>query len=131
MKKLLLLTLVAGVAVAMTGCVNTVDDRSRVGVPLVKDQLAARYQRPMAEVFEAAKRSLSALGTLDNESTKLATSNSVRLVEGRVNQRMVWVRVEALEPRMSEVTVQARSKLGADITVAHEVEKRIALELAR
>lgn len=132
MNKGILFSVLAGVALTITGCVNTVDNRTRVGVPFVKDQMAARYERPMPEVFEAAKRAVTAYGTLNNESTLLASSNSVRIVEGKVNQRTVWVRVEAVEPRITEVTVQCRTQWGGrDLEVAHEVEKRVALELVR
>lgn len=132
MKTGIFLAVIAGLALSMTGCVNTVDNRSRAGVPFVKDQMAARYERPMAEVFEAAKRAVAAYGTLSNESTLLNNSNSVRVVEGRVNQRTVWVRVEAIEPKLTEVTVQARTQWGGtDLQVVHELEKRVALELVR
>jgi hypothetical protein len=49
---------------------------------------------------------------------------------GKVDQRNVWVRVEAVDPKITEVTVQSRSTMGdTDIDVAHEVEKEIALQL--
>jgi len=132
MNKGILFSILAGVVLTITGCVNTVDDRSRAGVPFVKDKMAARYERPMAEVFDAARNAVKAYGMLSNESTLLSTSNSVRVVEGRVNQRLVWVRVEAIDPRLTEVTVQARTKWGGrDLEVAHEIEKRVALELVR
>ena len=132
MNKGILFSILAGVVLTITGCVNTVDDRSRAGVPFIKDQMAARYQRPLVEVFEAARNAVKAYGTLNNESTLLSSSNSVRIVEGRVNQRLVWVRVEAIEPQLTEVTVQSRTKWGGrDLEVAHEIEKRVALELIR
>lgn len=132
MNKGILFSILAGVVLTIAGCVNTVDNRTRAGVPFIKDQMAARYQRPLTEVFEAARNAVKAYGILSNESTLLSTSNSVRVVEGRVNQRLVWVRVEAIEPQLTEVTVQARTTWGGrDLEVAHEIEKRVALELVR
>jgi len=119
-------------AFALTGCVTTVDDRSQAGMPLVSDQVSGKYERPMNDVFEASKRAVASYGTISNESTLHGNTNQVRVVEGRVNQNTVWVRVEGLEPRLTLVTVQVRTKWGgSDIAVAHELEKRVALELVR
>jgi hypothetical protein len=55
----------------------------------------------------------------------------VRSLEGRVNDKKVWIRVEAVDPRTSQVDVQARSKWGTtDVDLVHELEKEIALQLA-
>jgi hypothetical protein len=54
----------------------------------------------------------------------------VKTVEGKVNQRTVWVRVEAVDPKVTEVTVQTRTPGGlSDIDLAHQLEKEIALKL--
>jgi hypothetical protein len=64
-----------------------------------------------------------------NEST-LYRTNSVRTVEGKINQRNVWIRIEGINPNVTEVTVQTRTPGGAgDLTLAHEIEKQIALRL--
>jgi hypothetical protein len=65
------------------------------------------------------------------EST-LATTNDVAALalEGKVNQRSVWIRVEQVDPKITAVIVQARNKWGGrDLELVHELEKEIALKL--
>jgi hypothetical protein len=70
------------------------------------------------------------LGTLINESTLFDQTNTVKTVQGKVNQRNVWVRIEAIDPKVTAVIVQTRTPGGAsDIDLAHQIEKEIALEL--
>jgi len=109
---------------ALSGCVSTVDGRSRAGLPFSKDTIESRYERPVAQIFEAAKEVLSHNGTLTGENR---INNSV---EGRVDTRTVWVAVDEVEPKVSRVRVQARKKGGGgDIDLAAEIDKQIALKL--
>ena len=86
----------------------------------------------MDQVFEAAKDVVKFNGTLINESILHGETNAVKTVEGKINQRTVWVRVEALDPKVTAVTVQARtSGGGSDLDLAREVDKQIALKLVR
>jgi len=56
----------------------------------------------------------------------------VKTCEGKVNQRSVWVRVEQIDPKISSVRVQTRTKGGGtDADLAHELEKQIALKLVK
>jgi hypothetical protein len=127
----ILLALV-GMAVLVSGCVGTVSGRRTAGVPFVKDRVEGRYERPVDAVFTAAKEVVRFNGTLLSESTHHTETNLVRTVEGRVNQRLVWVRVEQIDPKISAVAVQTRIPGGAaDIDLAHELEKQIALKLVR
>jgi hypothetical protein len=50
-----------------------------------------------------------------------------------VDQSDVWVRVEAIDPKpITSIIVEARTKWGnKDIDLAHELEKEVALQLAR
>ena len=122
--------LLIGAVVAGAGCVNTVSDRTTAGVPFIKDRVEGRYQRPLEQVFEAAKMVVKKNGVLVNESTLYNQTNTVKTVEGKVNQRSVWVRVEAVDPKTTGVVVQTRTSAGgSDIDLAHELEKEIALEL--
>ena len=115
---------VCGLAVLIAGCVNTVDGRKSAGVPFVKDKIEGRYERPAAQVFAAAKEVLAFNGVLIGENT---INNSL---EAKVNTRTVWVRVDKIDESVTHVTVQARAKGGvADIDLAHEIEKQIALKL--
>ncbi|GIX50518.1 MAG: hypothetical protein KatS3mg132_712 [Limisphaera sp.] len=71
-------------------------------------------------------------GTLIRESTQHGETNTVRVLEGKVNQRSVWVRVEPLDPKVTRVVVQVRTPAGGkDLDLAHELEKQIALQLTR
>ena len=122
---------IAGLVIVTAGCVDTVNGHKTAAVPWVKDRIEGRYERPAAQVFEAAKAVITVNGTLLNESTIHGT-NAVLALEGRVNQRTVWVSVTQVEPRISSVIVQARTKGGGtDIELVHELEKQIALKLVK
>ena len=100
------------------------DGRSRAGVPFSKDTKESRYERPAAQIFEAAKEVLKYNGTLTAENT---VNNSL---EGKVDTRTVWVAVDEVEPKVTRVRTQARKKGGGgDIDLAAEIDKQIALRL--
>ncbi len=121
-----------GAVLIGAGCVSTVDERTTVGVPLIKDKIEGRYERSVDQVTSAAKQVITSNGVLVNESTLYNQTNAVRTVEGKVNQRTVWVRVEAVDPKVTAVTVQTRTPGGgSDIDLAHEIEKQIALKLVQ
>ena len=121
---------ILGTIVVGAGCVSTVNDRSTAGWPFIKDKVEGRYERSVPQVFEAAKAVVRKNGVLVNESTLYSQTNAVKTVEGKVNQRSVYIRVEAVDPKVTGVTVQTRtSGGGSDIDLAHELEKEIALEL--
>ena len=116
----------------VVGCVNTVSGRKTAAVPFLKDRLQGRYERSVEEVFTAAKEVVQLNGTLLNESTLHTSTNAIRVLEGKVNQRKVWVRVEEVDPKVSCVTVQVRNKAGGkDTDLTAELEKQIALKLVR
>ena len=122
---------IAGLVVVTAGCVDTVSGRKTAAVPWVKDRIEGRYERPAAQVYDAAKSVLALNGTLLNETTIHGT-NAVFALEGRVNQRSVWISVTQVEPKISSVVVQARTKAGGtDIELVHELEKQIALKLVK
>jgi hypothetical protein len=121
-----------GALVLVTGCVGTVSGRKTVAVPFVNDRLEGRYERPVEKVFDAAKQVVRDNGVLISESNLLNETNTVKTLEGKVNQRDVWVRVESLDPKVTGVVVQVRTKGGAaDLPLAHELEKQISLKLTR
>jgi hypothetical protein len=122
-----------GIAFVATGCIRTVTGRNTGGVPFVKDRFEGRYERTVDQVFGAAKLVITENGVLLTESTLHGQVNDVRVVEGKVNQRNVWIRVEGIDPKpITAVTVQARTKGGgSDMGLVHELEKQIALKLAR
>ncbi|MEW6305929.1 MAG: DUF3568 family protein [Verrucomicrobiota bacterium] len=115
---------VAFLAVCFTGCVKTLDGRTKFAVPFKKDKITSSYERPVAQIFAAAKEVLSANGTLNREDT------INKIVEGKVDTRTVWVKVQEVDPTITQVTVQVRNKNGgSDIDLAAEIDKQIALRL--
>ena len=125
MRKIALL--VAGMMAAgiLAGCYSTPEGKMKGGVPFVKDHFEGRYQRPVATIFAAARQVLELNGTVTGENR---INNSL---EAKVDNRTVWVRVDEVEPGVSRVIVAARKKGGgADLDLASEIEKQIALKLA-
>jgi hypothetical protein len=130
--KTIIFGILLGAVLVGAGCVGTVDEHKTAGVPFIKDRVGGRYERSVDQVTQAAKQVVSVNGVLVNESTLYDQTNAVKTVEGRVNQRTVWVRIEFVDPKVTEVTVQTRtSGGGSDIDLAHELEKQIALKLVR
>ena len=130
MMRTIVVAIFVGAIVVGAGCVSTVNDRKTAGVPFIKDRVEGRYERPLDQVFQAAKAVVKKNGVLINESTLYGEANAVKTVEGKVNERNVWVRVEAVDPKTTAVVVQTRTSAGgSDIDLAHELEKEIALEL--
>jgi hypothetical protein len=128
MKTILFATML-GAGLIAAGCVSTVNDRSTAGVPFTKDRVEGRYSRTVDQVFQAAKDVVRKNGVLVNESI-LYQTNLVKTIEGKVNQRSVWIRVEPVDPKITSIVVQARtSGGGSDIDLAHELEKQVALAL--
>jgi len=124
-------TVLAGAAVVATGCVNTVSDTSTFALSFNRDSVAGRYNRSCDEVYQAAYKVIQTDGALVTEYVPHEYTNTVRSVEGRVNNHKVWVRVQEIDPKISQVDVEARTKAGlTDIDLAHQLEKEIALELA-
>jgi len=131
MKKILFAVL-AGVAILSTGCVNTVSDTSTFATTWGKDSVAGRYQRSLDQVYAASVAVIQSNGVMIQEYIPHDNTNAVRSLLGRVNDRKVWVRVEAVDPKTTQVEVQARTKWGTrDLDLVHEIEKEIALQLAR
>jgi hypothetical protein len=76
------------------------------------------------QIFEAAKQVLKYNGTLTAENT---INHSL---EGKVDTRTVWIAVDEVEPKVSRVRTQVRTKGGGgDIDLAAEIDKQIALGL--
>ena len=106
------------------GCVNTVDGHKRMAVPFRQDKIESRYERPVEQIFKAAVQVLNDMGTVSVEDTKGKT------IQAKVNTRLVWVKVDEVEPKVTRILVQVRtSGGGADIALASEIDKRVALLL--
>ena len=124
MTKTLSLLVIALLAV-LTGCQTTPEGNTRAGIPFVKDTIESRYQRPVPQIFAAARQVLELNGTLTGENTINNT------LQAKVDNRHVIVKVDEVEPGVTRVLVEARKKGGgADIDLAAELDKQIALKLA-
>ena len=123
---------VVGIAIVATGCVSTVTDTHTAAVPLQRDSVEGRYQRTVDQVYQASVQVIQNNGVVLTEFIPHDTTNTVRSLQGKVGQRDVWVRVEAVDPKITQVTMQVRTRWGnGDIDLAHELEKEVALQLAR
>jgi|SRR5580700_6194605 hypothetical protein len=121
-----------GLAIVTAGCISTVSGTRTPAVTWSKDHVEGRYERSVDQVYQASLTVINANGVLITEFIPHDTTNTVRSLQGKVNQRNVWIRVEAIDPKITGVTVQVRSTWGvSDIDIAHELEKEIALQLAR
>ncbi|MGA9452463.1 MAG: DUF3568 family protein [Verrucomicrobiia bacterium] len=121
---------VLGAAIITTGCVGTVSGTKTPALVYNRDQVQGRYQRSVDQVYQAAVQVIQTDGVLVTEYIPHDTTNTVRSLKGKVNQRNVWVRVAAESPQITDVTVQARSGTSGDVDLAHELEKEIALKLS-
>ena len=124
----------AALTVVAAGCVTTVSDTKVAGNPIGRDAVSGAYQRSLDEVYTAAVKVINTDGTLLTEYIPHDTTNTARSFVGKVNANKVWMRVDAVtvEPPLTTITVEARTKWGnQDLDMAHELEKEVALQLAR
>jgi hypothetical protein len=122
-KKIIALLALVCLGGFVSGCYHTPDGRARAGMP-VKDSFESRYQRTVPQILAAAKDVLSHNGTLTMENTVNNT------LEAKVDGRTVVVKADEVEPGISRVVVQARTKSrGSDLDLASEIDKQIALRL--
>jgi hypothetical protein len=120
----LILTVLA-LVFAVSGCVRTVDNRKMVGNPLTKDKIVRVYERPVLQAWAAAKDVLAANGTIIHEDVMQST------LTAKVDTRTVLVKVESVDPKMSRVTTQVRTRMrNSDLDLGGEIDKQIALRLA-
>ena len=119
-----------GVAIITSGCVGTVSGTKTPALVYNRDAVQGRYQRSVDLVYQAAVQVVQTDGVLVKEFIPHDTTNVVRSLQAKVNQRNVWIRVAAESPQISQVTVQARSGTSGDVDLAHQLEKEIALKLS-
>jgi hypothetical protein len=112
-------------ALVVSGCVKTLNEEHRAGVPFYDDQVEGRYEKTPSELWTAAKDVLKHQGSLIGEDTLK------NVLEGSVDERHIWVKVEEFDSKVSRVIVQARTKSGgADKDMAAFIDKQIAVRLA-
>jgi hypothetical protein len=131
MKKVqILLAGLAGLAIIATGCVSTVSDTNTFATTWSQDMVSGRYQRSVDQVYQAAMSVVSTDGALVTEYIPHDNTNNVRSLEGRVNDKKIWMRVSEVQPSLTQIDVESRSKWGvSDVDLSHQLEKEVALKL--
>jgi len=130
MKKIIF-AVFAGLVIVTAGCVSTVSGTHTAALTWSKDNVTERYQRTVDQVYQAAVAVVQNNGVLVTEYIPHDNTNVVRALTGKVNERNVWIRVEAVDPNVTEVTVQSRSTTGiSDVALASQLVTDIALQLA-
>jgi hypothetical protein len=114
---------ISTVLVLSSGCVGTETDRPTTGIPLTKDTITSKYEKPVPLLVSATREVLQRNG-------KMLVDNIVNhTFQAKVNQRDVWVKVADLDGKVTVVSVQVRGSFGGDIDLAAEISKQIALQL--
>jgi hypothetical protein len=120
----------AGVLIVATGCISTVSGTKTPALTWSKDHVQERYQRSVDQVYQASVAVIQNNGVLITEFIPHDATNTVRALQAKVNQRNVWIRVQAVDPNITEVSVQSRSPSGvSDIDLASQLVTDIALQL--
>ena len=99
------------VIVAAAGCISTVSGTKTPALTWSRDSSAA-IERTVDQVYQASVAVIQNNGVLVTEFIPHDTTNTVRSLYGKVNQHNVWIRVEAISPKITQVTVQCRSTAG-------------------
>ena len=123
MKKFFVLSSFLSLLVLLTGCVSTVDGRTKAGLPL-KDKIYSRYERTEDQLLAAAREVLARNGQIQSND---AVGHALH---AKVNKRDVWVKTSKMDDKVSEVVVQARKGAAGDIELASELSKQIGIQLA-
>jgi len=120
----------AGLVIVTAGCISTVSGTHTAALTWSKDHVTERYQRSVDQVYQASVAVIQNNGVLITEFIPHDNTNVVRSLEGKVNQKNVWIRVQAVDPTITQVTVQSRSTSGvSDIALASQLVTDIALQL--
>ncbi len=118
-------------AIITAGCVKTVSDTHTATASFGKDNVEQRFQRPLDQVYQAAVAVVNRNGAVVTEYIPHDTTNAVRSFKGEADQCIIWVRVEAVEPQITSVIVQTRTKTwhNKNLDLASQILTEIALQL--
>jgi hypothetical protein len=120
-----------GGLVLVSGCVSTVNDRHAFALSPRQDKFENRYDRPVDQVYAAALDVIKLNGTVSRESVLNPGATPVKTIEAKVNGRSVWVRVEAVDAKVTSVKVQVRtSGGGTDQDLTQQLQNQIGVKLA-
>ena len=119
-----------GMVLLATGCIHTVSGTKTAAMSFGADRFAGRYERSPEQVYQASGTVINNNGVLITEYIPHDATNNVRSLYGKVNQQKVWISVQPVDSRITQVTVEARTRAGfRDQDLTHELEKEIALQL--
>ena len=119
-----------GMVLLAAGCISTVSGTKSPAMSFGEDRFSGRYERTPDQVYQAAVTMINPDGKLLTEYIPHDATNNVRSLYGKVNERNVWISVAPVDSKITEVTVQARTRAGyRDQDLVHELEKEIALQL--
>jgi hypothetical protein len=125
-----MLVLLLGGLVLVSGCVSTVNDRHSFALSPGKDKFENRYKRSVDQVYAAALEVIKASGTVSRETVLNPGTKPVKTIEGKVNGRNVWVRVEPVDGEVTSVKVQVRTSVGTDQDLTQQLQNQIGVKLA-
>ena len=126
-----MLVAILGGLVLVAGCVSTVNDQHSFALSPGQDTFESRYKRPVNQVYGAAVDVVKSNGTISRESVINPGTNEVRSIEAKVNDRKVFVRVEAVDPQITSVKVQVRTSGGGkDLDLTQQLQNQIGINLA-
>jgi len=126
-----MLVVLLGGLVLVSGCVKTVNDRHSFAMSPGRDKFENRYERSVDQVYAASLDVVKLNGTILRETVISPATNAVRTIEAKVNSRKVWVRVEAVDPKVTSVKVQVRTSAGGtDLDLTQQLQNQIGIKLA-
>ena len=106
------------------GCVGTLDGHSKAGLPGSNHQFASRYERSIAQVSAATETVLARDGKV------LGHDVINNVFHAKVNERDVFVKIQDVDGKVTQVTVQVRNSMVGDVDLASDIKTKIALQLA-
>ena len=119
-----------GMVLLAAGCIQTVSGTRTPAMTFGSDRFSGLYERTPEQVYQAAVTVINNNGVLLTEYIPHDNTNSVRSLYGKVDKRNIWISVQPVDTKTTQVTVQARSTAGfRDQDLTHELEKEIALQL--
>lgn len=118
-----------GITFFTAGCVHTENDNYAPGIHY-PDNVVSRYQRSVDEVYAAAIAVINNNGVLISEYIPHDTTNTVRAFEAKVDKEKIYVRVEAVDPQITQITIQARQGVVGDEDKARQLDKEIYSQLS-
>jgi hypothetical protein len=128
----LAVVLLAGVVMAATGCVRTLDDSHTGAIGFGRDKFDEHFPRSVKQVYAAASSVVSRDGALISEYIPHETTNEIRTLHARVNNCDVWIKVksDSLAPEVTALIVQARTQndTGNEV-LANQLDTEIGIEL--